>query len=262
MPTRTYPLDWSGSRAITLSQEKVGTPLTVSQNDHIVGTLATPEELSAGRDFTLDDGSTITVRMVEKRVQVRRNGLLLLERWFAAPLQGGTSVRQDRVTRRITLICASLALGMGLISLFLVFNEFSNALAVAKSTYTPLLFCDACSSSPASPQPSPSMLPAAIFALGYGLFSSIAFLVGMWHAIANRAWGWAAFGFPLPLLLGIILLALLFLSSNRLDFTEWLIYLLLFFLLVVAALSWPLVSLIYARSLRSGSAAEEERMKG
>src|SRR5579883_3364015 len=72
MSLRVFRLDGSGSQVVTILQEGTGRPLIVSLNGRVFGTVAAPSA-GAASDFTLDDGSTLRVRLVERRVQVRRS---------------------------------------------------------------------------------------------------------------------------------------------------------------------------------------------
>jgi hypothetical protein len=73
----------------------------------------------------------------------------------------------------------------------------------------------------------------------------IAFLVGVSHAVANRAWGWVGFGFLSPPLAVFILLVCLGTHLSPFD-VSILLFLLTF---VVGFFLLPMICLAYARSL-------------
>lgn len=205
--------------------------MIVSLSDRILGTLPSPEMLHAGREFTLDDGSMLTVRVMGRLVQVWHDDRPL---WEVSPRP--KAIVSDKVTRRIMLICANLALVIGIISLC-IGSDFYDAFCGPGA-----IFC-----LPSSHPPPPITV---IFALGFGLFSLIAFLVGVRHSIAKRAWGWIAFGFPLSPLLAILLWGLLHFDFSFLVQVFWVFLPILFFLPIVVGLLFPVVCLIYAQSLK------------
>jgi hypothetical protein len=89
--------------------------MTVALNDHLLGTLTAPEKLSAGRMFRLNDGSSITVRVVNEQLEVRYNGWRLAEAGSTPAVQRKALSRRDKVTKGIVLLCALFATVVGLL---------------------------------------------------------------------------------------------------------------------------------------------------
>gem|GEM_PF-3132239 len=106
MSLRVFRLDGSGSQVVTILQEGTGRPLIVSLNGRVFGTVAAPSA-GAASDFTLDDGSTLRVRLVERRVQVSRSVLLP-----GVIASGGMPVDLFCLSQRECLLCP-LCLGGG-----------------------------------------------------------------------------------------------------------------------------------------------------
>ncbi|HEY7416084.1 MAG TPA: hypothetical protein VH593_12900 [Ktedonobacteraceae bacterium] len=158
------------------------------------------------------------------------------------------ALRRDKVIKWIMLLCASIAFILGLIACYMFVNIFINAPASTYGGTGAEFFCEhgPCGS-PTSHLPPPSYFPAPLFALGYGLCSLIAFLVGFGHAIAHHAWRWVGYFLSPPLLL-LISLVFLLLIFNPLSFSlSGLVSFLVFLLLLVAvAFLVPVVCLAYA----------------
>jgi hypothetical protein len=105
MPVRTFNLNGDGCQTISITQQGAGTPITISLNDRFLGTLPPPEKLHTGRDFKLNDGSTITVRGVNEQIEVRHKGRRLVETGSTPAVQRTALARRDSVTKGIVLLC-------------------------------------------------------------------------------------------------------------------------------------------------------------
>jgi hypothetical protein len=182
----------------------------------------------------------------------------MARREFHVEARSKAAVRRDKVTQWIMLLCASLALVLGIIGLYLFVSTSLNELNEPHpaSSCSGLLsgFDHSCASIPTSspaPGPSPSQQapesPTAILLGGYVLCSLIAFLVGLGHALAHYAWRWVGCFLSPPLLLIIPLVLLIFtfnpLSSSLSGLISLLVLLLVF---VVGAFLFPMVCLAYA----------------
>ncbi len=262
MLLRRFDLDWGNSQIISVFQGSAGAELTVWLNDRLLGTLTTPEEMSDGRDFKLDDGSTITVKMVGQQVQARHNGLLLL------PARLKTAMPGDTVTKRVMLSCASIASVILLIAVWLVVNNLYKTpnpatdiclFRCVSGPIAPVLPTSVCAyrcatvSNPTVPPPPPPvgphppMLPDALLLGGWVLPTLIACFVGLRHALIHHSRRWVAFGLIPALLLEILLLVFLLpVSQMRFSQDEALPLLILFYSIVFLV---PVICLIYARSL-------------
>jgi len=122
------------------------------------------------------------------------------------------AIVSDKVNRRIMLPCASFALVLAIVRLCMLANVASSE-PVSGGTgggiYCQSRPCGMPTSQgngPTSQPPARSSFPAPIFALGYALFSLIALLVGLGHAIAHSAWKWAGYGTPAGDLPGLAVL--------------------------------------------------------
>ena len=269
MPVRAFHLDGDGSLTISIAQESAGTPITVTLSDRLLGMLTTPEEMRAGREFTLEDGSTLTVRVVNKQVQARYNGLLL----SPARKAGAKVAVGDKVTKRVMLSCASIASVILLVGIWLVVNNLyktpspatdiclfrcvsgpiapdlptSRCFYRCATSLTPTATPSETPSSLPPTNPPPPVLPDAVLLGGWVLPTLIACFAGLRHAFVHRARRWAAFGLIPALLLEIILLVFLLpVSQIRFSQDQALLLLLLFYSIVILV---PVVCLIYARNL-------------
>jgi len=189
---RAFSLDGSGSQVITISQEGAGSPITVSLNGRILGTVAAPAE-GAANDLTLDDGSILTVRLVKKQVQVRHNGLPLL----------AASSRKEAMrlllTKRVMLACAILGPIMGLLSLTVTVSTIMVCFGTHNCTGDSSIF----------------LIFPALLGAGYTLLPLVASIVGIVSALATRRWKWLGFGLGPMFLLQIgFLIWLAFSISN------------------------------------------------
>jgi len=104
MPVHLYELKGHASQTISISQKRVGAEIVVRLNHRLLGKLTTPEEMSAGRRFLLEDGATITVQVVDEQVLVT-----------TTPGQADLSSRQQEILRQAGLYL--LGVGLGLVDL-------------------------------------------------------------------------------------------------------------------------------------------------
>ena len=269
MPLHTFDLDAGGSQTISILQGHLKADLTVLLNDRPLGRLTTPEERRDGRDFTLDDGSQITVRVVNKQVQVRHNGLRLLP--TRPPVKAETPA--DRAARRTMLICTSIASIIVLTGVWLVVGNLSRTAdpttpvclfkclpgptapaytycAYRCATYpTPTGFVPPPqTASPSLDNSSTSALPDWLLLGGWVLPTLIACFVGVRHALVSSSRRWVAFGLLPALLLEVLLLIFLLSPFALIRFLpdQTLLLLILFYGIVFLV---PVVCLVYARRL-------------
>jgi hypothetical protein len=263
MPVRVFHLEGDDSPTISIAQESDGTPITVTLSDRLLGTLTTPEEMRVGLEFTLDDSSILTVRVVNKQVQVWHNDLPL----SPARKSGARATVDDRVTKRVMLICASIAAVILLGGIWLVVNNLYKTpnpatdiclFRCVSGPIAPVVPTGVCSyrcavaptTTPTPPPPvgpHPPVLPDAVLLGGWVLPTLIACFAGVRHAFVHRARRWAAFGLLPALLLEIALLVFLLpVSQIRFSQDQDLALLLLFYSIVILV---PVICLIYARSL-------------
>jgi hypothetical protein len=180
---RTFELKGDCSQVISITQAGVGTPMTVSLNDCILGTLPPPEKLRGVRIFTLDDGTMLTVWVVKKQVQLRHKGLPLSE---VRP----KAIVSDKMTRRILLLLASLALLLGLPSLSFLALAFMLEIVVVAMNIPALLCFDYCPESESVHPPaflSSSILTMWFVLLAFGgmLLAILACALGFYHSLTT-----------------------------------------------------------------------------
>ena len=65
MPTQRFPLERGGPARLDVSWKALWKDLTVRLDGETVGTVPTRKELSAGREFTLPEGSRLRVQLVQ-----------------------------------------------------------------------------------------------------------------------------------------------------------------------------------------------------
>lgn len=172
------------------------------------------------------------------------------------------------MTKRIMLLCATIATVIILISLvLLVSNRYLAANPATDICFfrcvpgpiAPILTPISCGLhgcptphvvvTPPPGPPSP-VLPDAILLGGWVLPMVIAFLVGVRHAAARRSWGWIAFGLLPALLLEIALLGYVLSPLSQMSFSQDVtLYLLVPFFAIVFVV--PAIYLTYASSLQA-----------
>src|SRR5438105_2927350 len=77
MPIEEFALDTIGTRRAQFFRDEEGKNYTVLLDQVILGSFSNQEELAAGREFALADGSILKVRLVNGRAEMTRNGQLL-----------------------------------------------------------------------------------------------------------------------------------------------------------------------------------------
>src|SRR5437660_8270131 len=77
MPVHEFAADSTGINRVQIFQGESGGEITVLLNKSIVGSISTGAELLRGREFTLKDGSILTVRSVNGALHVMRDGQVL-----------------------------------------------------------------------------------------------------------------------------------------------------------------------------------------
>jgi hypothetical protein len=78
MHIHTFQLDFTGASILTLAQDQIDGPLIVALNSIQLGILNTRAEFEKGRIFTLEDGSSVTVRVLGEQVEVWLDGKRLV----------------------------------------------------------------------------------------------------------------------------------------------------------------------------------------
>ena len=74
MPVQDFALDPMGNHRVQVHWASESDPVTALLNGSVLGTLATPDERAAGKDFMLPEGSYLHVRFVNDQPQAFRNG--------------------------------------------------------------------------------------------------------------------------------------------------------------------------------------------
>jgi hypothetical protein len=206
MSKRTFALPGDGSQAITITQAGAETPMIVSLNNGMLGMLPPPERLRGVRFFTLDDGSTLIVRAVKKQVQLRHKGLLLSE---VRP----NAIVADRLSRRILLLLASLALLLGLPGLCLL--AIALLIEMVYAAIGLATFFSGCFPRCQGSEQAPAFLASGgtftewfvRLAVGGVLFAGITCAIGCFHALSTARWRMAFVLCPLLLLETVGLIA-------------------------------------------------------
>lgn len=70
METREFALDPTGTRRIQLFQTGSGGDVVVLLNNSVIGSISEREALTAGKKFTLEDGTVLTVQSINNELQV------------------------------------------------------------------------------------------------------------------------------------------------------------------------------------------------
>lgn len=78
MPVLEFALDTSALYRIQIHVNTRQGPVSVMLNQNVIGSLATLQEQTAGKDFRLPDNSTLRVRVLNGHPQAWRNGHALL----------------------------------------------------------------------------------------------------------------------------------------------------------------------------------------
>jgi hypothetical protein len=78
MPSCKYPLEKGGPKRLEVSWTGNWKDFTVRLDGNVLGTVIVYEQLKAGQEFTLDDGSILKVQVKFPGLQVSRNGQPLL----------------------------------------------------------------------------------------------------------------------------------------------------------------------------------------
>lgn len=74
MPTQEFALDTSGIKRVQIFHASTGGNITILLDKSIVGSISGQEELVAGKEFMLKDGSLLAVRQFNNSYQVLHNG--------------------------------------------------------------------------------------------------------------------------------------------------------------------------------------------
>ena len=114
MPVQEFALDATASQRIQVHWASDSDPASVLLNSSLFGSLATLEERTAGKDFTLPDGSSLHVRFVNNQPQVLRNGYPLA----VALAVSKTSSQRKRGGCLTTWLILNLVLVSGLTLLY------------------------------------------------------------------------------------------------------------------------------------------------
>jgi hypothetical protein len=72
-----YALEPHGKKSVEISIGSRWGNTSIRLNGDLIGTVDTRKELKAGKEFTLQDGSTLKVKLAKSNLQVFRNGELL-----------------------------------------------------------------------------------------------------------------------------------------------------------------------------------------
>jgi hypothetical protein len=114
MPVQEFALDATGSQRIQVHWASDSDPASVLLNSSLFGSLATLEERTAGKDFTLPDGSSLHVRFVNNQPQALRNGYPLA----VAPTVSKISSQRKRGGCLTTWLILNLVVVSGLTLLY------------------------------------------------------------------------------------------------------------------------------------------------
>ena len=112
MPKRSYSLQKDGPKELECSWGIAWKNFTVKQNGQVIGTVANQKELKEGREFQLNDGSKLFVKLkigLTSGLYLTRDG---------QPLPGSDSDPMSKVKGAFTilLIIAVINIGIGVLS--------------------------------------------------------------------------------------------------------------------------------------------------
>jgi len=121
-----YALEPGGPKQLEISWKGAWKDITIKFDDQVIGTLSGQKELKVGQQFTLPDGSALSVQLVQKlfsvELQVLRNG---------QPLPGSSSDPESRLKNAYGMVFFVAGLNLVLGVLAMLFQiEFLQALGI------------------------------------------------------------------------------------------------------------------------------------
>jgi hypothetical protein len=112
MPRKKYALVKSGPKEIECSWGFAWENFTVTQNGNIIGTIANQRELKEGRQFSLADGSTLSVRL---KIGFGNSGLEVLHDGKPLPGSDMDPAQKVKVAFILLLVITGLNLLAGIL---------------------------------------------------------------------------------------------------------------------------------------------------
>ncbi len=134
MPVQDFALDPMGNHRVQVHWASESDPVTALLNGSVLGSLATPDERAAGKDFILPDGSFLHIRFVNDQPQVFRNGYPLA----TAPVITVPASQRKRGGCLTTWLIFNLV-GIGVFTI-LNFLAFLGSMASNDSSLPPWVF--------------------------------------------------------------------------------------------------------------------------